>query len=68
MKATEQMIDAACEAYPSIQRRHITKIVQTALDSHEAPVKLESPRLRHVVGIAAVSVMFSLVPFISIFD
>lgn len=33
MKATEQMINAACEKAPSLQREDINSIVQAALDA-----------------------------------
>jgi hypothetical protein len=46
MKATDQMIDAACEAAPNLQREDAANIVQAALDAGEVNETSKStPRL-----------------------
>ena len=46
MKATEQMIDAACLASPTLQREHIAGIVQAALDADTNLSQMEHVQLR----------------------
>lgn len=64
MKVTEQMIDAACAEVPHLRRDDVSMIVQAALNSHVASGELEPNNLRTILGIVAISIAFSLVPFI----
>lgn len=59
MKATEKMIDAACEASPNIQRADATRIVQAALDAEESEPRV-SPFWTSVFGAMALSGMITV--------
>lgn len=53
MKATEQMIDAACQASPTLQREHVVGIVQAALDADTNLSQMEYVDLRQQCSLSA---------------
>lgn len=53
MKATEQMIDAACDAAPEIKRDSVARIIQAALDA-DTPTVNPPPKWLTLVGGSAV--------------
>ncbi len=48
MKATEKMINAACQEAPHLQREDVTRIVQAALNTSEG--KSDNPSVARLIG------------------